>query len=189
MEMAGKKKTNRKNRKVSSNNKNIKKIDGVGGLDPEVWGKIFIVLIVFVVLGLFYLLTLYITNKNEDSSTNDKKSKEETTISYSNIILGKSFSMSDDDYLVIYYDESDEDTKTTYNNLVSTYKGKDEALPIYIVDMSSAFNKKYVTNEESNKNPNNASELLINGSTLIHFSNQSVSEYIEGEEAITDYLS
>ena len=187
--MAKKNKTNRKNRKVSSNNRNIKKIDGVGGLDPEVWGKIFIVLIVLVVLGLFYLLTLYITNKNLDSPKDDKKTKEETVISYSDIVLGKSFSMSDDEYLVIYYDAGDEDIKSTYNNLVSTYKSKEDPLPIYTVDMSSAFNKGHDTQEESNKNPNNAEELAIKGPTLIHFTGHVVTDYIEGEEAITSYLS
>lgn len=188
MKMAGKNKSNRKNRKVSSKNMNMRKIDS-GWLDPEIWGKIFVVLAVLVVLGLFYLLTLYITNKNSDKSDNDEKTKEETVISYNDIILGESFSMSDDDYLVIYYDESDEDVKSTYDGLISSYKGKEDALSIYSVDMSSAFNKKYITTEESNKNPNNASELLINGPTLIHFIGQSVNEYIEGEEAITSYLS
>ena len=54
--------------------------------------------------------------------------------------------------------------------------------------MNDSFAKKYRTTEESNKNPTNAAELLINGSTLIKFSNNSVAEYIEGEESIKSYL-
>ena len=61
------------------------------------------------------------------------------------------------------------------------------ALPTYIVDLHDAINQSYVK-EESNTQPSNISELSINGPTLIHFVNGSVSEYIEGVESITDYL-
>ena len=83
--MAKRKKANEKR---NSFKKNMNKIDGIGGLDSEIWGKIITVIIVFVVLGLFYLLTLYITGKNTDDSKSDDTSAE-TTISYDNIVLVK----------------------------------------------------------------------------------------------------
>ena len=92
-------------------------------------------------------------------------------------------------YLVIYYDKSDEEISSVYSQLVSDYKSKDDALSIYTVDMSSAFNKGFSTTDESNHNPTNASELLINGPTLIHFSQHSVTNYVEGEENISNYLN
>ena len=68
-----------------------------------------IVLVVIVVLGLFYLLTLYITNKNSTDDSKDTSASEETVISYDEIVLGRSFSMDDERYVVLYYDKSDED--------------------------------------------------------------------------------
>lgn len=191
--MAKGKNTKKKEKKYKEN-KNIKKIDGIGGLDSEIWSKIFIVIIVFVVLGLFYLLTLYITNKDsKDNNKKDNSSETKTSISYDNILLGSSFSMSDEDYLVIYYDKSNEELSNTYSSLVSNYgmgsEGAVDTMKIYTVDMSSAFNKTYITTEEPNRFASNASELLINGPTLIHFSNHAIAEYMQGEDEITSYLS
>ena len=67
--MAKRKKSDEK-KTIKKMNQNVKKVDGFAGLDREVWGKIIIVLIVFVVLGLFYLLTLYITGKENDTDSN-----------------------------------------------------------------------------------------------------------------------
>lgn len=183
--MAKKKKSqNRINRRKNES----KKIDSVGSFDADLWGKVFVAIAVIVFLLLFYLLTLYITNKNSEDETKDDTEKTEVTISYDNIPLGRSFSMSDDDYYVIYYDVDDEDTADTYKDLISTYNGKEEHLKIYTVNMGNGVNKKQATTEESNKNPQNASELTINGPTLIKYSGHAVSEYYEGKDSITEQL-
>ena len=54
--------------------------------------------------------------------------------------------------------------------------------------MSEGLNKKY-TGEESNSNPKKASDIVINGPTLIKVKNGKVIEYIEGTESISDYLN
>ena len=51
------------------------------------------------------------------------------------------------------------------------------------------FNKKYVTDGESNKNPTKASEFLINGATLIKVNDNKVVDYIEGYDSINNYLN
>ena len=181
--------------KVKSNkgkrnrNANLKKIDSLGGFDPDIKGKIIIVIVVLVVLGLSYLLTLYITNKDSSDKAEVDNSSSEAVISYEDIVVGKSFSMVEDEYLIIYYDKSDEDKSSVYSSLVSSYSSKEDALAIYSVDLSSAFNKPFTTTGESNQHPTEASEIAINGPTVIHFSNHEVVDYIEGEEAITSYLS
>ena len=53
--------------------------------------------------------------------------------------------------------------------------------------MSNGLNKKY-SGDESNTNPASASEIIINGPTLIKFSGGSVAEYIEGIDGIKDIL-
>ena len=164
---------------------NLKKIESVGGFDGDIKGKIIAVICILCFFGAFYLLTLYITNKN----TNKKKEdKEEVTISNENIIVGRSLSMSDEDYYVIFYDKGDEEISSTYSEIVSHQKYSGDGKKIYVVDMSSGFNKKFLTTEESNKTPTTASDFKINGPTLILVSNHSVQDYIEGEESIKDYL-
>ena len=54
--------------------------------------------------------------------------------------------------------------------------------------MTNTFNKKYTTTEESNKNPTKASEISVNGPTLMRITNNGLVDYIEGEESIASYL-
>ena len=175
-------------RKSNQNKQNVKKIENMGGFDGDIKGVIFVVVGVLVFLSLFYLLTVLILNKDKKS---DKKQDDttETVISYDKILLGRSLSMSDGEYLVIYYDASNDEISSTYSSLVSTYNSKEEHLKIYTVDMSNSFNSKYVTDGESNKEPSSVSDFAINGPTLIKVSENRVAEYIEGEEGITSYLS
>ena len=172
--------------KRNTKKNNLKKIESVGGFDGDIKGKIITVICILLFFGAFYLLTLYITNKNSDKT--DDNEEKVVNISYDTIMLGRSLSMSDGEYLVIYYDKSNEDINSTYSSLVSTYKTKDEHLTIYTVDMSNGFNKKYVTDGESNKNPESVDAMSINGPTLIKVNENKVVEYIEGQDAISSYL-
>lgn len=144
-------------------------------------------LIVLIIFGVFYLFTIYLVNKSDsDSSSNDSSVSDETYISYEEILAGSSFDMSGE-YLVIYYNQSDDEMNSEFTNLISEYKNKDNSLSVYIVDMDNALNTKYVSNE-SNSSPKAASELKIKDSTLIKFNNGSVSDYIEGKDNIINYL-
>ncbi len=158
--------------------------------DSSISGKVYAVVGILCFLAFFYLLTLYITTKNssDSSSTEDNNANTEATISYEDIMVGKSFSMQDDDYLVLYFDKTDTDIASTYSSLVSTYKQKSGALNIYTVNMGNSFNSSYATEEDSNKTPGTVSDLKINGPTLIKISSKTAVEYIEGEEAISNYL-
>lgn len=180
-----------------------KKIDSIGMVDSDIFGKIIMVCIVICVFCAFYFLTVFISKDNSNSSSNSNNSSSNSSnssstssssssssnasISYDNIIIGRSFSMDDDAYLVLYYDGSNSDLSSTVGTLVSTYKNKDSHLPIYKVDMSDGLNKNY-TSEESNTNPSSVEDLHINGITLIKFVDNKVDEYIEGQDSISDYL-
>ena len=178
-----------KKKKQENKRDNLKKIEKTVSFDSDIWSKVFIILGILCFLCAFYLLTIYITNKNStDTTDNNTKESEETIISYDEIMVGRSLDMGDGDYLVLYYDMSNEAISNTYSSLVSDYESKENHLNIYVVDMSSSFNKPYATDKESNKNPSKASEILINGPTLIKVSNKQVSDYVEGEEPITNYL-
>ena len=72
--------------------------------------------------------------------------------------------------------------------MISTYEDDESHDPIYTVDMSSTFNKKY-TSDKSNKNVEKLEDLQISGPTLIEFEDGEVTEYIEGEDAIREHLT
>ena len=140
--------------------------------------------------GIFYLLTVYITNKEKESTdTGNEETEEKTIIQYEEILVGTSFSMSDDEYLVLYYDQSDETLSRNLSDQVSAYRGKEDALKIYQVDLSNAFNQPYVTKGEPNRNPVSVSDLKFNGPTLIKISHGNVLDYVDGEDRILEYLA
>ncbi len=163
----------------SKRRKESKKIEEVISDESSLIDKFYIIGGVILFILCFYILTVYITNKNNTDDSDDVKTVE---ISKDEIILGRSLSMGKDDYYVVYYNSDNE----TMKEIVSHYIG---IAKIYKVDMSSAFNKKYATDSESNKNPTKVSEFKINGPTLIKVSNNKVVEYIEGEEAIRTKLN
>ncbi len=177
-------------RKNSVKHRNIdKKIDRMGSNFSENWTHVlFVVLGVFIFLGIFVLLTVYITNKNSTTTETDTDDSTSTTIQYEEILAGSSFSMNKEEYLVLYYDMSDESLATELASKVMDYQNSAQ-LSLYTVDLSSAFNQKYVTENDSNLSPTKASELKVKNPTLIRFSNGTVAEYIEGEESISNYLS
>lgn len=142
------------------------------------------VIVVLLILGIMYLLTILILKRS--SLDYIKKDTEKTSIQYSEILAGTSFDKKDKEYLVLYYDKSSDDA-STYESLYSDYKAKDEHLPIYYVDLSKALNKKVVS-EESNKEATAASELKIKNATLIKFVDNKIDEYLEGEDDIKNYF-
>ena len=172
------KKKNKKNKETIKEVKN--------NTYKDIFSTLKLLLVVLLVLGIFYLLTVYITSKKEN-----KYVKEEHTgnvdIEYQEILAGSSFNIDEDEYIVIYYDMSDSTLKSNITSSISKYESKNDHLPIYTVNMGSAFNKKYNSNESHN-NPSSLDELSINGPTLIKFNDKKVEDYIESYDSIKEYL-
>lgn len=143
-----------------------------------------VIILVFIV---FYFLTVYILNKGDDFTIGDT-TPAEANIQYQEILAGNSFSMKNSHYYVLYYDMTSEELKSTYTNIISTYEDQEEHYPVYTVDMHSAFNQKYVS-DNSNKEVEMIDELMISGPTLIEFENGKVKKYIEGQDSIREALS
>ncbi len=167
-----------------------KKINNVSATDSDIWSKVIIVCVIICVFCAFYFLTVFIS-KDDSSSTNssssNKKTTETTSISYDEILLGRSFSMGDGEYLVLYYDKDNSDLSSEMSSALSTYNNKDSHLNVYTVDMSDALNSSF-TSDESNHDAKDASQMKISGPTLIKFNNNKIDDYIEGKDKITDYL-
>ena len=137
---------------------------------------------VLVFLAIFYLITVAVI----DDGSASKDEKEEVDIQYDEILAGSSFSMNSSEYLVVYYDFTDEEL-TDLDSAIYSYSSSDETR-IYTVDMSNAFNLKFVAEKESNKSPKSVNDLAFDGPTLIKFKDGKVTKYIEDSEEIIKYL-
>ena len=176
-----------KSKNVKSNKKETvkrktvdKKIEEMTSSTSNEILKLFRVLFaVIVVLGAFYLLTVAIVGS-------DKEEVKETAIQYEEILAGSSFNMKDSEYVVVYYDFSDTELSELVSQIYSySYTGE---YGLYTVDMSNGFNKPYITDEDSDKSPNSAEDLLIKGPTLIKFKDGKVEKYVEGFDEVLEYL-
>ena len=141
-------------------------------------------LIVLLFLGGFYLMTVAILK-------NDIKEPEteelEVEIQFDEILIGRSFSLTDNTYYVLYYEFDDEEINSNLSSLVYNYRSSNKDILLYTVNMSNAFNSSFLS-EESNKNAENASELKIAGPTLIKFVDGKISRYVENMDDIENRL-
>ena len=142
-----------------------------------------VAIVILVIFLVFYFITVLVTGYSGNKSSSSEK---DTSISYTNTVVGRSFSMPEEEYLILYYDNDDENLKD-FGTLLSTYRSREDAYVIYNVDMGDSFNKSY-SSDSSNSSPSSVSDLSINGPTLIHFKDHTVVEYIEGQDSITSYL-
>lgn len=167
--------------------KEKKKIDNISTESSGSIYKVFVLVCVIIIfLCVFYILAVHITN--DKGETTSKKKSEEVSIVYDEIILGRVLSMKDKDYLVILYDKSNSDLNQDISDSVSKYKENNKKAKIYYVDMSEGLNKSYV-GDSSNTNPKKASDIVINGPTLIRVKNEKVVDYIESVDSIKEYLN
>lgn len=143
--------------------------------------------VVLIVFACFYFLTVAIVNKDKEKDTTDSSSKtSEVEIQREEILLGNSFSIKDSQYLVVYYDTTDDDL-SSLTSAISTYRSSSKDINLYTVDMNNGLNKAFA-GDTSNKNATKASELSISGPTIIKFSDNKISTYIEGIDEVIKYL-
>lgn len=176
-----KKKTNKTKRKVEEKNK----IENVGSFDTDIFKVIYIVLGVICVFCLFYLITVFVLNKDDNTTKTDK----DVEISLDTTIVGRSFSMPENKYYVLYYDAKDETVVEEYSSTITNYiySTSEDHVKLYTVDMSDALNKKYVS-EESKPMPEKVSDIAIKGTTLMVIEKGKVIEYTEDKTRIEELL-
>ena len=145
--------------------KNIKSEVENNSIAKDAKQLLVITLIVLLFLGGFYLITVAVLN--DDTEKKDTE-KQEVAIQFDEILIGRSFSLNDDTYYVLYYEFDDEEIGSDLASLVYNYRASNKDVPLYTVDMSNALNSAFL-NDESNKEATKASELKISGPTLIKF--------------------
>ena len=134
------------------------------------------------IIGLLYLFTNYVVNKE----TSYKRTNNEGKINYDTIMLGSLLSKADKEYYVLAVDKSNS-FNNLYLNSVSNYKSGVKHLPIYIADLSNEFNKSYLA-DESNYKSNTAEDLKVKGTTLIKVKEGKIVKFIETKEDILNEL-
>jgi len=140
------------------------------------------VLIVIIFLGLFYLLTVFILNKDNSKVTDSSKRN-----GYNEILVGSSFSLPYDEYFVLYY-ESDSDQYANIVNIVENYAYSNNELPLFTADLTDGFNKNYVA-DEAILTVFDASDLRFSDITLVKYGNHSIIDFVVGIDNVQNYLS
>lgn len=104
--------------------------------------------------------------------------EEQKETDYTNIVAGQTFTRSDDEYYVVFYD--DEKILDTINNVSFE--------TIYKVDLNSSLNKNIVS-EKGNPKAEDAESLKINGTTIIKIEDGKNVSYVEGYDKVISYLN
>ena len=153
---------NRKQRRMS---KEIKR-DSNYEYEERTKNIIITLVVVLLVFGLFYLITVLINNGNRKLNTTDPKPE----------VGDDTFTMSPDEYYVLFYD-FEGPSAVYYDYMFSKYaSGSDQY--IYKVDLSKGFNTKFVS-ESTNEYASEAGELKVKDGTLIRISYGRNVEYID----------
>ena len=132
----------------------------------------------YLIVGIFVNKSISF-NKNKDKEEEEEK---EVVIDNSTILAGEIFDQKEEEYYVLIYNVNDSDS--LFVNWLNAYKGKEDALTVYIVDSSKKLNANFLVEKDSNTSPSGYDDLRIKSPTLIKVQNKNVSLYVEGEEDI-----
>ena len=148
-------------------------------VESDEYKKLIILIIIIALVFLcFYLLTLLFTKKNNDDIfKNDLNASE---IQYDEIIIGNMFDKSGEYYVLLI--EKDDMYTDIFNTYVESIRNKDKK--IYTVDLGSAFNKKYLSDEYSYSEDN----FKTKGTVLVRINDNKIKDYYESKEDIMNKL-
>lgn len=138
------------------------------------------IIIVIVVLGLFYGLTLLLTNKKSGEITNNNEI--DTVIQYDEIIVGNIFKQSEEEYYVLAI-TTDDASAGSYTSLLEEFMASENALKIYTIDLGNGFNKSYVSEISSFEGTP-----IFKESTLLKISGKETTDIYEGKEKVLNQL-
>lgn len=149
----------------------------------EIQSFVKILIGLIVIIGLFYLLTVFVLNKEEPYKRTDNPG----TINYNSMYLGTLLNKIDSEYYVLVFDSQDKSNSYIINRS-SSYASKANSLPLYTADLALEFNKKFIADESSYK-VDDVVNLKVKGTTLILVKNGKISKFIEDNEKIIAELN
>ena len=166
--------------------KREKKILESPKLDSEIQSFIKIVIGVGVVVITVFGATLLMNKLGVFDEGYSKPERGEIIISYEDATIGTMFNRPDTEYYVVF-DEFTENPNQYLSSILFRYSNEENKLPIYKVDMTNAFNAKYM-GESGNPSAQRVEDVKINGVTLIKVVNGKNVKYIEGITNIENEL-
>ena len=136
--------------------------------------------IVLTVVIVFYFITVMVSkNKNKVTNSND----EISVIQYEYILLGNLFDENYDEYYVLIEDKNDNNL-TNYKSYISNYQKEDNAIKFLYVDLDSAFNKRYISDDNVFEKNN----LHVKGTNLIKIKDKEIVETYSSKDEIMEAL-
>lgn len=148
-----------------------------------------ILTILVVLFGIFYFITTLLVKEKDTNNDNGV-----SVVDSSKITLNQLFNRNEKEYYVIatkasLYSSSYVDTNYIefYNNYINKYKQKENAIAFYYVDLDSALNKVYISEELNITEDIN--ELRLNDEVLFKINNGKIEKTYVGRENILDKLS
>lgn len=187
---------NKKNNKTKKTKNNIKvikkpikketkKIEN-NKLDGEIISFIKIAIGVGLVVLVVFGATISMNKLGVFDEGYTKPERGEIIISYEDATIGTIFNRPDTEYYVVF-DNFTENPNQYLTSILFRYSSIEDGLPIYRVDMSNGFNKKY-SGEQGNPSAQKVEDVKINGVTLIKIVNGKNVKYIEGTTNIENEL-
>lgn len=145
-----------------------------------------IVLVILVIFGLVYLLTLGANKLGLFEKHYKSLETTESVISYERIPAGTILNRETGEYYVLISDFRQ--NKSVYlESLYNAYNKKKTKLNMYIVDLSDELNKSII-GEKDNKDAKTINELSIKSSTLLKVNNKKIVKYLTNLEDIDNEL-
>lgn len=141
------------------------------------------VIVVVAILGIFYGITLLITNKKETKKTSDDTNYNDVIIDYDKILAQNILSKQETSYFV-FASFGDDKNLTSYNSAIAKYEGTENAIKVYDVDLDDAMNSNYIGEESSFIDGN----ITFSETTLLKIERGMIINVYQGED-ITNALS
>lgn len=132
---------------------------------------IIIMVVILSVILVFYGITVLVSNNKNTEIDNNS----DTVIQYEEILVGEIFKQNNSEYYILAYDGTNDGQK--YKSDINTYTTKENSIKTYYVDLTNAFNKKYVATESNFENE----FPIFKESTLLKIANGSIVEVYEGD--------
>lgn len=151
---------------------------------------IFIIIVLVIILGIFYLITTLVVDPVKQDNTNNAATQIDST----KITLNHLLDRKEEEYYVLATKESLYDAVNSqikysalYNNYIKEYTSLEDSLPVYIVDLDDALNKNYI--DDKLNITNDISKIKLNDEVLFKIEEGKIDEYFVGSRDILEELS
>jgi len=139
------------------------------------------IIIVTIIFALFYILTMFINEKEKVKTNTDKQ----VSIQYGEILIGNIFNQSEKNYYVLVTETEDLNAKV-YEAYLSNYSTKKDSKKYYTATLDNLFNSKYKA--EETKLSNNLSELKFANTILLEIKDGKIIKSYETDQKIRSFV-